>query len=43
MSKDGKVSLVVKCGCHCTYTNENCDKGNQKQLQNNYEFYTNEG
>ena len=30
MNKDGKLSLVVKCGCHCTYTNENSDNGNQK-------------
>ena len=27
MNKDGKFSLTVKCGFHCTYTN-------QKQLQN---------
>ena len=30
MNKDGKISLIVKCGCHCTYTNENSDNGNQK-------------
>ena len=30
MNKDGKLSLAVKCGCHCTYTNENSDNGNQK-------------
>ena len=24
------ISLVVKCRCHCTYTNENSDNGNQK-------------
>ena len=30
MNKDGKLSLLVKCGCHCTYTNENSDNGNQK-------------
>ena len=30
MNKDGKLRLVVKCGCHCTYTNENSDNGNQK-------------
>ena len=24
------ISLVVKCGCHCTHTNENSDNGNQK-------------
>ena len=30
MNEDGKLSLVVKCGCHCTYTNENSDNGNQK-------------
>ena len=23
MDKDGKLSLAVKCGCHCKYTNEN--------------------
>ena len=30
MNKDGKLSLALKCGCHCTYTNENTDNGNQK-------------
>ena len=30
MNKNGKLSLVVKHDCHCTYTNENCDNGNQK-------------
>ena len=30
MSKHGKLSLAVKCGCDCTYTNENSDNGNQK-------------
>ena len=30
MNKDGKLTLAVKCGCHCTYTNENSDNGNQK-------------
>ena len=29
MIKDGKLSLVVKCSCHCTHTNENSDNGNQ--------------
>ena len=33
-SKGKTVCLVVKCGCHCSYTNENSDHGNQKQLQN---------
>ena len=23
-------SLVVKCGCHCVYTNEDFDSGNQE-------------
>ena len=23
MNKDGKLSLAVKCGCHCKYSNEN--------------------
>ena len=30
MNKDGKLSLVVKCGSLCTYTNENSDNSNQK-------------
>ena len=30
MNKDGKLTLAVKCGCHCTYTNENSDNGNKK-------------
>ena len=30
MNKDGKFSLIIKCGCHCAYTNENSDNGNQK-------------
>ena len=35
MNKDGKFSLVIKCGCHCAYTNENSDNGNiKKQVQN---------
>ena len=25
----GEISLVVKCGCHCAYTNETSDNGNQ--------------
>ena len=24
------ICLVVKCGCHCAYTNENSDDSNQK-------------
>ena len=42
MNKNGKLSLVVKHDCHCTYTNENCDNGNQKATSE-YEFCTNEG
>ena len=31
MNKEGKLRfLAVKCGCHCTYTNENSGNGNQK-------------
>ena len=30
MNEDSKLSLAVKFSCHCTYTNENFDNGNQK-------------
>ena len=30
MNKDGEFRSVVKCGCHCAYTNENSDNGSQK-------------
>ena len=26
--------MVVKCSCHCAYTNENSDNGNQKAILN---------
>ena len=29
-----KSSLVVNFDCHCAYTNENSDNGNQKKLRN---------
>ena len=30
MNKADEFSLVAKCGCHCAYTKENSDNGNQK-------------
>ena len=30
MNKEGEFSLVAKYGCHCAYTNEKSDNGNQK-------------
>ena len=30
LGKDGEFSLVVKCGCHCAYKNENSDNDNEK-------------
>ena len=34
MNKDGKLTLAVKCGCHCTYTNEILTMAIKKHLQN---------
>ena len=36
MNKDGKLTLAVKCGCHCTYTNENSDNGNKIATRSEY-------